>query len=509
MKKILISIATILAFNVLSYAQTPEKMQYQAVARDNSGAIIANQSVGFKIAIVQGSANGTVVYEETHNSSTNAFGLVNLQIGGGSPLTGTMSAIDWSNGPFYVKTYLDANGGTNYQLMGTSQLLSVPYALHAKSADNTFSGDYNDLSNKPTNLSGFTNDAGYITSPDDADADPTNELQTLSLSGSDLTLSNGGGTVTLPLGGGSSIIVIDNTNYNNVTVTNDDVVNIQGTVTVSANYTKLNNDGMSISGGKFIGSGTEEIRFGNNSVVKGVKFENVTIDAHRTTVFIGCKFTNVSSIGFESAFNGCEFYNCNTTSVLKVGRIVNSKLYQCTIPRMSDISNSYISNCVLGGDYGSSSNLFNIGNITGCRIFNSKLYSRANSITGNFCDGVAIYLYEGAFGTISGNEFDGLYTGLSSFIIIDVTGTWYSAINITGNVFFAGSASPHISVTGSFSGSYCTMKISDNSFNRGSVAVTNSSSNVRMVVTNNVLRSVGSLGVSGNGNTVVRDNDSF
>ena len=90
-----------------------------------------------------------------------------------------------------------------------------------------------------------------------------------------------------------------------------------------------------------------------------------------------------------------------------------------------------------------------------------------------------------------------------------MAGSWYSTLNISGNVFFDSGASPHINVTGNFSGSYCSIKISDNIFNRGSTVVSNTSSNVKMVVTNNVLNSVGSLGVSGNGNTVVRDNDSF
>lgn len=133
------------------FAQAPQKMSYQCVIRNASGVLVTNQSVGIRISILQGTTTGTTVYLETYNPNpqTNANGLISLEIGGGMPITGTFSTINWASGPYFLKTETDPTGGTNYTIMGTSQLLSVPYALHAKTAENGFSGNYNDLSFRP------------------------------------------------------------------------------------------------------------------------------------------------------------------------------------------------------------------------------------------------------------------------------------------------------------------------------------------------------------------------
>lgn len=202
MKKLL-SLLTVLTVAITASAQAPELMSYQSVVRNSSNALVTNTAVGVQISILQGSPTGVASFIERHTPTSNANGLITFQIGAGTTVAGSMSAIDWTNGPYYLKTETDPTGGTTYTISGTSQLLSVPYALHA---GNGFSGDYNDLSNAPTTVSSFSNDAGYITSPNDADSDPTNEIQTLSVSGSDLTISGtGGNTVTLPAGGGNTL----------------------------------------------------------------------------------------------------------------------------------------------------------------------------------------------------------------------------------------------------------------------------------------------------------------
>ena len=126
-----------LVFIMLSmgiYAQAPESINYQAVARDATGSILSNQIVSFRISILQGSISGTIVYQETHTKTTNEFGLVTLAIGSGTLLSGNFSTINWGASSFWIKTELDPAGGSNYQLMGTSQFLSVPYALYAKTS---------------------------------------------------------------------------------------------------------------------------------------------------------------------------------------------------------------------------------------------------------------------------------------------------------------------------------------------------------------------------------------
>jgi hypothetical protein len=112
-------------------AQVPQAFKYQAVARDLNGDLLMNQPVSFKISILQGSASGTAVYVETHTSMTNDYGLVNLEIGNGTVVSGSFSAIDWGGDSHYLKVEMDPAGGTLYQAMGTSQLLSVPYALQS------------------------------------------------------------------------------------------------------------------------------------------------------------------------------------------------------------------------------------------------------------------------------------------------------------------------------------------------------------------------------------------
>ena len=134
MKKIYTVIAGIL-LTASVFAQAPEKMSYQAVIRDASNNLTTSQAVGMQIIILQSTATGTAVYVETQTPTTNANGLVSLEIGAGTVVSGDFTTIDWANGPYFIKTETDPTGGTTYTITGTTQLLSVPYALHAKTAD--------------------------------------------------------------------------------------------------------------------------------------------------------------------------------------------------------------------------------------------------------------------------------------------------------------------------------------------------------------------------------------
>jgi hypothetical protein len=133
------------------FAQAPEKLSYQAVIRNSSNELITNTPIGMRISILQGTPTGSVVYQEVYNPNpqTNENGLVNVEIGGGIPTTaGAFSDIDWSSGPYYLITETDPAGGTNYSLTGTSQILSVPYALSSKTSE-ILTGDLiMDASNK-------------------------------------------------------------------------------------------------------------------------------------------------------------------------------------------------------------------------------------------------------------------------------------------------------------------------------------------------------------------------
>lgn len=150
-----------------AFGQSPEKISYQAVIRDTSNSLVVNQQIGVKISILKSSTSGTLVYEEIFNPNpqTNENGLLALEIGTGDPLTGIFSDIDWSNDSYFLKTEIDPTGSTNYTIEATTQLLSVPYALHAKTADtllNEIDPTWNGLSNETSSI-GRTGNVGIGT----------------------------------------------------------------------------------------------------------------------------------------------------------------------------------------------------------------------------------------------------------------------------------------------------------------------------------------------------------
>jgi len=128
------SILSVVVISLNCWGQAPQKMSYQAAIRNSTNNPVVSSAVKMKISILQGSATGTVVYAETQTTTTNANGLVSVEIGGGTLVSGSFTTIDWSTGTYFIKTETDPTGGTNYTISGTSQLLSVPYALHAKTA---------------------------------------------------------------------------------------------------------------------------------------------------------------------------------------------------------------------------------------------------------------------------------------------------------------------------------------------------------------------------------------
>ena len=188
----------------------PPKMSYQAVVRDATNNLLVRKTVSIRVSILQGSSSGSSVYRETQSAQTNANGLVSISIGEGTDKTGDISTIEWSNGPFFIKTEIDPNGANNYILTSTTQLLSVPYALYAEKAGNAFDGqyeslngkpelakvatsnDYADLANTPTMVSQLENDAKYLQT----------EQQQLKLDGTYLSITDKDGevlnTITLP-----------------------------------------------------------------------------------------------------------------------------------------------------------------------------------------------------------------------------------------------------------------------------------------------------------------------
>ncbi len=173
MKRILTFIATVL-MAVSMFAQSPDKMSYQAVVRNSNNFAVENQAVGVRVSILQYASTGASVYIETQTPTTNKYGLMTLEIGDGEVVLGTFSDLDWPDGPFFIKTEIDPEGGNSYTITGISQIMSVPYSMHSKIAENVINDAVND-----------------------ADADPTNELQSLSFFNDTLFLSNDTGYIDL------------------------------------------------------------------------------------------------------------------------------------------------------------------------------------------------------------------------------------------------------------------------------------------------------------------------
>jgi len=133
MKRVFFLIIIALLCN-LAFTQVPESFNYQAVVRDASNNPITNQAVSFRISILKGNVSGPEEYIEIHNTSTNSLGLVNLAIGNGTDKVGDISSIDWGADSYFLKVEIDQTGGTSYVEMGTTQLLSVPYSMYAKTS---------------------------------------------------------------------------------------------------------------------------------------------------------------------------------------------------------------------------------------------------------------------------------------------------------------------------------------------------------------------------------------
>jgi len=219
MKKTTLCLVAILsAFLVL--AQSPQAFKYQAVVHDNTGEILAEQNVSFQISILEGSISGIAVYIETHDTITNEFGLVNLEIGNGSVFSGVFADINWGTNIYFIQVEMDENGEDNYQLMGTSQILSVPHSLNSSSltltspSGITYEVNVDDSGNLSTNCFPMPTVA-------DAGPDQVNVISPTTLYGNTPVVGTGqwtiesgtGGNITEPSNPTSSFSGIANTSY--------------------------------------------------------------------------------------------------------------------------------------------------------------------------------------------------------------------------------------------------------------------------------------------------------
>ena len=179
-KKITTFLLSVMA--VLTFAQAPDMFNYQAVIRDGSGEIVSETAISLRLSVLKGSASGQNVHQGDYAITTDKYGVVSVKIGMPDVSVGDFSTIDWGADSYFLKTEVDLAGGSDYTEMGTTQFVSVPYAIHSNTSD---TADY----------------AMSVGSVDDADADAQNEIQRLKLRGDTLFITDGNYVLLGGIGG--------------------------------------------------------------------------------------------------------------------------------------------------------------------------------------------------------------------------------------------------------------------------------------------------------------------
>lgn len=306
-------------------AQVPNAFSYQGVARNNTGQPLANQSVSIRAGILNSSATGTAVYEETHTTTTNAFGLFTLSIGSGTATTGSFAAIDWAVNTKFLKIEMDATGGSNYTLSGTTQLLSVPYAQFAKNST----------------------------------------PQTISITGNNLSIS-GGNTVALPVGGGGKTFVTLSGNLTNAQATaklaseagaNTQVISVLNcsaltSLDLSA-YTNLYS--LSVKGNTVLSSITltglqevaNDLTFTNNPALTTLSFPALTYAGLGMDIESNDALSSISAPVLKSSGAGLYFYDNTQLTSISLASLDNSDYMNLQdLPALTTLS---IANYKTGG----------------------------------------------------------------------------------------------------------------------------------------------------------------
>jgi hypothetical protein len=276
MKKItLLSTLCFLLFTVLVNAQKPPNaFNYSAVARNASGQPISNTAIGIQITILKTTPSGVSQYSENHFVNTDAFGLFNLVIGAGAVQSGSMTTIDWSNDNYYLKVGMDAAGSTNFLTMGTTQLLSVPYALYAKSAGS---------------VSGIT-------------------ITSVSSAGDTLYLSNGQSFVAGGNGGGTGALVLPTITTNAVTGITSNSATFGGAIS-NANGNQIMERGIVYSTSPNPTLGSNKIIIGNGigtfDTISALGYQYPHLLNPNTTYYVrayAVTENNISAYGNEVSF---------------------------------------------------------------------------------------------------------------------------------------------------------------------------------------------------------------
>jgi hypothetical protein len=329
MKRVSLSIALILAFIQFSIAQyIPEGFNYQAVVRNTNGDLVTNTQVTLEIVLKEGSSNGTAIFAEKHTKTTNAQGIVQLILGQGNVTQGNFSNIDWSSAAKYISIAVDIDGNNVFTDLGSSQLLSVPYALYAKNAGNGGSGTTY-TAGSGININGNTISA--------TDASTTNELQTLSIAGDQISISNGN-TITLPPNSGTdaqtlslsgSQLTISNGNTvtlpTGTTYTAGSGINIAGNTIIATDNSATNEiQSLTLTGAQLAISGSNAVTLPTGTTYtagSGININGNTISA--TDNSTTNEIQSLTLVGSQLAISGSNAVNLPTGTTYTAGSGIN------------------------------------------------------------------------------------------------------------------------------------------------------------------------------------------
>jgi len=318
MKKIYTLILVVL-LSLPMLAQAPQKMNYQAVVRNANGQLIVNTTVGIRISILQGSDIGTAQYVELHTTATNANGLVTIAIGTGSPILNSFSEINWSNGPFFVKTETDPAGGTNFSIVGTSELMSVPFALFSANGGGSGSANINGTTNRIIKFTSSTAGGNSQLFDDGTNVGigTTTPTKKLEVSGDALingvTVGRGNGNISSNTAIGNSALFSNTTGFDN-TANGDSALfsNTTGYANTAYGYKSLYSNISAASNTAYGNFSLYSLTSGGGNVANGSRtLRDNTTGYYNTANGFGALQRNTT--GYSNTANGDAALTFNTT----------------------------------------------------------------------------------------------------------------------------------------------------------------------------------------------------
>jgi len=280
MKNIITSLL-ILLFAATAFAQTTTGFRYQTVLRDLTRQVLVDQNVSFRMSLIESSPDGSVLYAEQHNATTNQFGLVSFTIGQGNEPEGDFLEIPWGTSDIYLQVEIDPEGGSDFEIMGTSLMLAVPIATWELSDEDRSAENELQIIEKDGDIVSLSQNGGEFILNDDS---PDNEIQTLEKNGPEITLTDGG-AVTLNDDDSSNEIQtlqkngpeISLTDGGSVTLNDDDASNEIQTLGLTNDFLELSNGGGFVNLGLYMDSpwtrlGFSQIYFPNRVAIGTTSF---------------------------------------------------------------------------------------------------------------------------------------------------------------------------------------------------------------------------------------------